>query len=202
LSVQGLSAQRSAAESQLTQALEAQAAYLVTLALLETEVAVAERRLEDLERWTNPYLDPASPHELTQVQVRLRQAELVVERLESAIEGAVLRAPWHGVVASIETEVGAWAAPGVPVASLIDTSRWYVETRNVSELSIGRVALGQPATVQVTALGETIRGRVETISPLAVVQQGDTTYTLMVALEVTDLPLRAGMNAQVQIELD
>jgi multidrug resistance efflux pump len=202
LSVQGLSAQRSAAESQLTQALEAQAAYSVTLALLETEVAVAERRLADLERWTNPSLDPPSPRELTQAEVRLRQAELVVERLESAIESAVLRAPWDGVVASIESEVGAWAAPGVPVASLIDTSRWYVETRNVSELSIGRVAVGQPATVQVTALEETVRGRVETISPVAVVQQGDTTYTLMVALDVTDLPLHAGMNAQVQIELD
>jgi multidrug efflux pump subunit AcrA (membrane-fusion protein) len=202
LSVEALSAQVTTAESQLTQALEAQAAYSVTLALLETEVAVAERRLADLERWTNPSLDPPSPRELTQAEVRLRQAELVVERLESAIEGAVLRAPWDGVVASIESEVGAWAAPGVPVASLIDTSRWYVETRNVSELSIGRVSVGQPATVQVTALGETIRGRVEIISPVAVVQQGDTTYTLMVALDVTDWPLRAGMNAQVEIELN
>jgi hypothetical protein len=50
--------------------------------------------------------------------------------------------------------------------------------------------------------GTEIGGTVDTISPVAIVQQGDTTYTLMVALGATDLPLRPGMNAQVQIELD
>jgi hypothetical protein len=32
-----------------------------------------------------------------------------------------------------------------------------------------------------------------------VVQQGDTTYTLMIELEPTDLPLRPGMTVQVEI---
>jgi hypothetical protein len=40
---------------------------------------------------------------------------------------------------------------------------------------------------------------VAAISPVAVVQQGDTTYTLMIELEPTDLNLRPGMNAQVEI---
>jgi hypothetical protein len=40
---------------------------------------------------------------------------------------------------------------------------------------------------------------VVTISPVAVVQQGDTTYTLMIEVEPTDLNLRPGMTAQVEI---
>jgi hypothetical protein len=40
---------------------------------------------------------------------------------------------------------------------------------------------------------------VVTISPVAVVQQGDTTYTLMIDLEPTDLNLRPGMNVRVEI---
>ena len=61
----------------------------------------------------------------------------------------------------------------------------------------------QEAQVQVLALqGETLRGRVDAISPVAVVQQGDTTYTLMIELEPTDLNLRPGMNAQVEILLE
>jgi len=35
-----------------------------------------------------------------------------------------------------------------------------------------------------------------------VVQQGDTTYTLMVELEPTDLNLQAGMTAQVEISTE
>jgi hypothetical protein len=44
-----------------------------------------------------------------------------------------------------------------------------------------------------------LRGRVVTISPVAVVQQGDTTYTLMIELEPTALNLQTGMNVQVEI---
>ena len=43
------------------------------------------------------------------------------------------------------------------------------------------------------------RGRVETISPVAVVQQGDTTCTLIIELEHTDPKLRPGMNARAEI---
>ncbi len=47
-----------------------------------------------------------------------------------------------------------------------------------------------------------LTGRVVTISPVAVVQQGDTTYTLMIELEDTDLNLRPGMTAQVEILIE
>jgi hypothetical protein len=47
--------------------------------------------------------------------------------------------------------------------------------------------------------GEELSGRVVAISPVAVVQQGDTTYTVMIELESTDLNLRPGMNAEVEI---
>jgi hypothetical protein len=43
---------------------------------------------------------------------------------------------------------------------------------------------------------------VVTISPVAVVQQGDTTYTLMIELEPTGLNLRPGMTAQVEIVVE
>ncbi|NIO70011.1 MAG: HlyD family efflux transporter periplasmic adaptor subunit, partial [Anaerolineae bacterium] len=74
------------------------------------------------------------------------------------------------------------------------------ETRNVSELNIGRIRVGQEAIVRVMAFrGEELRGRVDAISPVAVVQQGDTTYTVFIELEPTDLNLRPGMNAEVAI---
>ena len=49
---------------------------------------------------------------------------------------------------------------------------------------------------------ETLSGRVIAIAPVAVVQQGDTTYTLTIELEPTDLNLRPGMTAQVEILSD
>jgi len=50
--------------------------------------------------------------------------------------------------------------------------------------------------------GKELRGQVESISPVAVVQQGDTTYTLIIALEATDLALWPGMNAKVVLDTE
>jgi multidrug resistance efflux pump len=173
------------------------------LAALEAEVELAQLQLETLRSWENPYLDPAPPEQTAQARARLRQAELTMAQLELQLQGAELRAPFDGVIAAVYLHSGEWGAPGVPVVEIIDTTRWYVETRNVSELTIGQVQVGQEARVQVLALrGETLHGRVATISPVAVVQQGDTTYTLMIELEPTDLNLRPGMNAQVEILLE
>ncbi len=75
-----------------------------------------------------------------------------------------------------------------------------IETKNVAELQIARVRVGQEVRVRVNAFrDEPLTGRVVTISPVAVVQQGDTTYTLSIELEPTDLNLRPGMTVQVDI---
>ena len=184
----------------LARAIAAQEAYTITLDMLAVGVEAARLELDALRAWENPYLDPASLEEIAQARARLRQAELSVAQLELQLQGAELRAPFDGVISAVYLRPGEWGAPGLPVVGVIDTTTWYVETRNVSELTIGQVQVGQEAQVQVLALqSEMLCGRVDTISPVAVVQQGDTTYTLMIELESTSLNLRPGMNAQVEI---
>jgi HlyD family secretion protein len=203
LGLEGLAALRDTATIQLTQTLASQAAYTFTLALLEAEVDLAQLQLDGLEAWQNPYLDPPAPEEVAQARAALRQAELAVQELEWQLQGAQLHAPFDGVVAATSLHPGEWAAAGASLVELLDTTRWRVETRNVGELNIGRVRVGQKAVVRVNAFpGETLNGRVLTISPSAVVQQGDTTYTLIIELEPTPLNLRTGMTAQIEILIE
>ena len=198
-----LAAQGAPIAVQLDQSLDAQAAYTVTLALLAAGVEQAQQELAALRAWTNPLLDPASPQAVVQARARLRQAELAVEQVQWQMAGSTIRAPFDGLVSAIALRPGEWAAAGMPVVELVDTTRWIVETRNVSELNIAKIKTGQRAEVQILALGsQIVPGQVEAISPVAVVQQGDTTYTLLIALEPTDLNLRPGMNAQLEIEIE
>jgi HlyD family secretion protein len=199
-SLSALAAQRDAVEAQLARSLNDQAAYSLTLKLLAAEVDLAQLQLDGLRAWQNPYLDPLPPEGVAQARTLLRQAELSVDELEWQLQGAQLRAPFDGVVSSVPVRVGEWAAPGQTAVELLDVSRWRVETKNVGELQIGRVRVGQEALVRVNAFqDEVLRGRVAAISPVAVVQQGDTTYTLTIELEPTELNLRPGMTAQVEI---
>jgi HlyD family secretion protein len=104
------------------------------------------------------------------------------------------------VVTAVSLKPGEWANAGTPVIEIMDTSGWLAETSNVSELEIGQIAVGQDAAVQIHALdGAILRGQVMLISPIAVVQQGDTTYSLTIELEPTELALHPGMNAQATI---
>lgn len=198
-----LATQRKAAEARLAQSLDAQMAYSLTLEMLKVDVGLAQLELEGLQAWQNPHLDPAPAEELAQARSQARQAELTVAQLELQLQSAQLRAPFTGMVSAVHLQPGEWASPGEPVVELVDTLSWYVETRNVGELTVGRVVVGTQALVRVNAFqGEQLAGEVVAISPVAIVQQGDTTYTLMIQLEETQLNLRPGMNAQVELNLD
>jgi len=190
------------AEWQLAQALTTQQTYTTTLAILEAEIAVAQLELEQLQTWQNPYLDKESPA-VQKAEARLRQAQIEVTRLEDELAAAVIDAPFAGVITAVYLKPGEWANAGVSVIEIMDTSRWLAETSNVSELQIGRVVLGQSAMVRIPAVENVeLDGEVAIVSPIAVVQQGDTTYSLIITLESTEVILRPGMNSQVEILMD
>jgi HlyD family secretion protein len=140
------------------------------------------------------------PEDVAVAEAQVQQARTALEHAKLALNRSELRAPFDGTVSAVYLHAGEWAAPGAPVVELLHTTRWLVETRNIGELNIGHVEVGQEAIVRVMAFrGEELRGNVVAISPVAVVQQGDTTYTVLIELESTDLNLHPGMNAEVEI---
>jgi HlyD family secretion protein len=127
-------------------------------------------------------------------------ARLALQKAQTDLAQVELTAPYSGTVTALMIRQGEVATAGAPVLGLADTTRWRVETSNLSELQMNRVQVGQRALVTVNAfLGQELAGRVITISPVAIVQQGDTTYTITIELEETHLPLRWGMTAKVKV---
>jgi HlyD family secretion protein len=177
-------------------------AYVVATADAEERLARAKLELHEVQH-------PVTSEELTLAELDVERAQLALEAAQGDLVRKTLTAPFDGIVSAVLVSVGEWTSPSAPVVELIDISRWYVETKNVGELQIARVREGQKAVVRVNAFqGEPLHGHVATISPVAVVQQGDTTYTLTIELESTDgkdgsrLNLRPGMTARVEMKVD
>ncbi|MDY6877115.1 MAG: efflux RND transporter periplasmic adaptor subunit [Chloroflexota bacterium] len=167
--------------------------YAVAIAAAESQLAQARLTLYEAQH-------PVTSEEIALAQLDVDRVRLALEAAQVDLAQTTLAAPFDGVVAAVPVNVGEWAAAGATVVELLDLSRWRIETKNVGELQIGRVRVGQEVEVRVNAFrDETLPGHVVTISPVAVVQQGDTTYTLMIELEATGLNLRPGMTAQVEI---
>jgi len=94
------------------------------------------------------------------------------------------------------------------------TGREPVEntTENGTAAQSPSVAVGRPVKVNFGALpGETLTGRVTDVAAVSHLNRGDVTYTITIALqrprergedEASDLPLRWGMTAFVNVEIE
>jgi HlyD family secretion protein len=189
------------AQVQLT---SAQAAYETLSGSPDPEViALAEARIlkDQAQLALAETVDPTDQLALAQAQVDSARVNLDTVQLQ--VNRMTITAPFDGVVSAVLIRVGEWAKPGEMVIELLDVSRWRIETKNVGELQIGQVEVGGEVRVWVNAfLEEMLTGYVTAISPVAIVQQGNTTYTLMIELEPTDLKLWSGMTARVEILID
>jgi multidrug resistance efflux pump len=155
---------------------------------------------------------------VTTADVAVEQAAAAVAQAEAAVQSATadvaearaalarltLAAPFAGTVSELLPELGELVAPGIPVARL-GGNGWVVETTDLVELDVVRVAEGQAVEVTLDALpGETLRGTVVDVGRVPEVILGDVTYRVRIALDdaPTDLPLRWGMTALVNIDVE
>ena len=87
---------------------------------------------------------------------------------------------------------------GTQVVTLVDLSRLVIETRDLDENGVARVAAGQSVDVLIYALEHSLTGSIARIDPLGrTVSGGDTMYTATVALSEEVPGLRPGMTTKV-----
>ena len=90
----------------------------------------------------------------------------------------------------------------MPVAYLGNTAAWTVETKDLAEIDIARVALGQQATIKLDAFpGEEFRVTVTAIDPAGQEYLGDMTYKVTLTLDQADSRFLWNMTATVNIEV-
>jgi multidrug resistance efflux pump len=165
---------------------------------VETELEVAQADLEtalaDFEIWK----EGPDPADRVVAEARLANAQAALDAAQAQLESLEVKAPFGGTVAAVEIHPGEWVLAGEPVLALADLEHLQIETTDLSERDVPRVAVGQPAVVFIEALSQEVEGQVVGISPLAETLGGDVVY--MATISMVELPpgLRAGMSVEVQ----
>jgi HlyD family secretion protein len=86
---------------------------------------------------------------------------------------------------------------------LVDFSAWVLETDDLTELEVVKVALGQSVSITLDALpDQIITGKVIAINPRYEDRRGDVTYTVTIALDNPAEAARWGMTGQVVFSLN
>ena len=136
--------------------------------------------------------------QLALAQAQLDTAKAQAAAAQSALDNYDLKAPFAGTVANVNISSSQMVNPQTWAVALIDTSQWYVDTSDLTEMDVLKVSLGQSVIVTADALpGFTMDGVVDSISTAPLFQSGDVLYTVHILLKDPAPGLLWGMTMEV-----
>jgi multidrug resistance efflux pump len=146
-------------------------------------------------------LDGPNAEQLTALEARLDNARAQVASAENNLANYELKAPFDGEVMDINVSVNETVGPETWAITVADTSQWYIETSDLTELEVVKIAEGQQASIVADALPDVeMTGVVEEISRSYKLQGGDILYTVRLVVDEVDPRLRWGMTVEVTFE--
>jgi RND family efflux transporter MFP subunit len=179
-----------------------------TLALLDDRDLTLERL-----RWVTERQQHATEYdralsarqraEAVRFRIQLDQAEAHIRLVDEQLARARITAPFDGLVLAgdLTQQLGAPVRRGDLLFELAPLDRYRVELR-VHESQIADVAIGQTGTLLLAALpGEAFRFTITRVTPIAVAQEGRTTFAVDGRLDSGGERLRPGMQGVGKIEV-
>ncbi len=122
-------------------------------------------------------------------------AEAQVSQAKAAVDRLTLRAPFSGVIDSVDVEIGEWVQVGAPITSILALDPIVIKTE-ISENDVRNIASGAQAHVRLIK-GIEMNGRVRFISEDASAETR--TFAVEIALPNPKREIPAGMTAEVSL---
>lgn len=190
------------AESQVAEAVAGAKVAETQVTQTQSQVATAKAQLEVAQAKLALVKAGNRKEDIAVAESQVVQAEVGLADAKRALDDAVLRAPFGGVIGEVLINEGELVGPQVSAFRLGDVGQLSVETSDLSEVDVNRISVGQEVAVRVDALdGKVLRGRVTRIAPVASEHRGDKVYTVTIELEPGQTEgLRWGMTAYADIQ--
>jgi multidrug resistance efflux pump len=165
-----------------------------TIAEAKNDMDLKLAKLESARRASDRTKDGPDTDQLALLEARLNAAK-------AGVAAFAIVAPFDGVVMDVNVDAGQQAGPQAWAVKLADTSSWYVETSDVTELEVVNITEGQKVTFTADALPDvTMSGVVTEVSQSSYTQSGDVIYTVRIKADKVDPRLRWGMTVEVHFE--
>lgn len=138
----------------------------------------------------------AAEAQATAAEALVADAQARLAAAEQQLAGAVLRAPFGGIVADKAASVGDVVSPGTAVVTIIDLSTMQLEASVPSE-RIAEIDVGMPVRFEVRGYAQPFEGRIARISPQ--VDAATRQAAIFVAIPNTELRLVSGLFAEGRV---
>ena len=135
----------------------------------------------------------------------IRAKKIAVQQKEDALTSAKetladysIRAPFAGVIASVDIQKGDSISNGTIAATLITKQR--IAEISLNEVDAAKIKIGQKVTLTFDAVEDlTLTGEVSEVNTLGTVSQGVVSYTIKIAFDTQDERIKPGMSTSATI---
>jgi len=166
------------------------------------EVALLEAQIKNGFRDFDTYSAGPDPDDVALAEARIANAEDQLSAAQAMLADLELAAPFDGVISEVHINPSEWVAPGSPVLLIADLDHLRVETTDLGEIDVAKIAIGDTAIVTLDALPDLVlNGKVVSIAPKATAGSG-VNYPVILELVEVHPGLRWGMTAFVDIDLE
>ncbi|MEW5956901.1 MAG: HlyD family efflux transporter periplasmic adaptor subunit [Chloroflexota bacterium] len=166
--------------------------------IAQTQAAVAQAEAGLAELVAGP-----TQEKVAVAEAGVQTAEAGVSLAEVELSKTQLKAPFDGTVGILNIDEGELVGSGTNVLAISDSSRWQIETDDLTEIDVVQVEPGARVSISVDALpDQEFEGQVVRITPKSETKAGDVTYTVLIDITKGDTSkLRWGMTTFVDIEV-
>lgn len=135
-----------------------------------------------------------------QAEAQVRAAKARLEAAEILLEKNILRAPFAGIVTSVDLKKGEFVGVGTSKVSMISDANFQIESK-VSEVDVARLYAGEKAEVTFDAYTERdkFQAVVSNISPAGIISEGVPTYKTIFDFINKDERIKSGMTANLSV---
>ncbi len=165
-----------------------------TLADAKADMELKKAVYDDAQRAYDRVKDGPDVDQLALLEARLDAAK-------ANIAAFAVIAPFDGTVMDVNVAVGEQVGPEMWAVKIADTRAWYVETSDLTELEVVKIALGAKVAISPDALSDAnMTGVVESISQAFTAQGGDILYRVKIKVDEIDPRALWGMTVEITFE--
>ena len=174
---------------------------VTTINATVSETLSVRNTLADTKRTLNNAQDDLQELKDGPDTLDVRSEELSLKQKQDAYSDYFVRAPFDGIIASVEGKKGQNVNSGATIATLITKQK--IAEISLNEVDAAKIEVGQKATLSFDAIeGLTITGEVIEVDLIGAVSQGVVSYIVKIGFDTGDDKVRSGMTVSANIITD
>ena len=163
---------------------------------MPSDLAAAQAAVDQAQAQLDLLNAGARPEAIAIAEADVAAAVAALQQSLVSLSDTELRAPFGGIVATVNAAVGEQVSPGVALIQLADTASWEIETSDLTEFDVVGIKPGDAVNLTFDAIPDLLlTGTVSRVRPIGEDNRGDTVYKVVVKPSQSDPRLLWNMTA-------